>query len=112
MVRTPEHEQGRPIVPGRTATRRRAAELQSSGPFRQYVEQFESGKRENNPLSIAPDSPEFSQADPEGIYQVGSKEIKGYQFSEGVLPVNATPVGRLSFFSRLFLRLGLIHQQK
>jgi hypothetical protein len=112
MVRTPEHEQGRPIFPGRTATRRRAAELQSSGPFKQYVEQFEGSEGKNNHPSIAPDTPEFSQADPEGAYKVGSKEIKGYQFPEGALPANATPVGKLGFFSRLFLKLGLIHQQK
>ena len=110
MVRTPEHEQGRPIFPERTATRRRAVELQSSGPFRPYAKQFEG---ENKHPPTTQNNSDFPQADPERVYTVsGSVKINGYQLPEGVLPINATPISKINFLSRLFLRLGLIHQQK
>lgn len=111
MARTPEYEQGRkPVLPRTTSERRLAVERQRSGPFRQYVEHFEG---ENNHPPRTQNNPDFPQANPETIYEVNALvRIKGYQLPEGVLPINAIPIGRVSFFPRILLKLGLIHRQK
>lgn len=111
MARTPEYERGgEPVLPRTTRERKKAVDRQRSGPFRQYAEQFEG---ENNHPPTTQNNPDFPRANPVTIYRVnGLVEIKGYQFPEGVLPINAIPIGEITFFSRLLLKFGLIRQQK
>ena len=108
MARTPKYEKGETLVsPQRTAERKRAAELQRSGPFRQYAAQFE--KEDNHPDKIINSG--FSKADPHLIYLVNdSIEVIGSEFPEGILPVNAVPLypvppQRESFFSKALSKL-------
>ena len=110
MARVPEYEKGRTVSPRRTAERKRAAEIQRSGPFKQYVEQFEN-KSNSHPQNQ--NSQSLPQANPKTIYEMsGSVKISGDQFPEGVLPANAIPIGKTTFFSRLLSKLGLTRQQK
>ena len=110
MTRIPEYEKGRLVFPRRTVERRQAVGVQRRGPFRQYTEQFER-KNDNPPPKI--NSQSFPQANPHIVYEVsGLVRIRGDQFPEGVLPANAIPFGRTTFFSRLFSKLGLVRQQK
>jgi len=112
MVRIPEYEKGRSVFPRRTATRKQAVVAQRKGSFKQYAEQYE--KKDNRPSPrIRIDNSSFLQADPNTIYRISnSVEVNGYQFPEGVLPINAVPVGEIPFYLKLFLRLGLARRQK
>jgi len=109
MVRIPEYEKGRSVFPRRTAARKQAVVTQRKGPFRQYAEKFE---KKNDSRSPKIDNLNFPQANPKIIYRVNKVKINGDQFPEGVLPTNAIPFGRITFFSRLFSKLGLTRQQK
>lgn len=115
MARTPEYEKGETSVfPQRTAERKRAAKLQKSGPFKQYVAQFE---KENDHQDKIINS-DFPQADPDIIYLVNNKvEVAGSKFPEGILPVNAAPLRpvppqRANFFSKALSKLKKIFQKE
>lgn len=114
MARTPEYEKGETLVfPQRTADRKRAAELQKSGSFRQYVAQFE--KEDNHRDKIINSG--FSKADPHLIYLVNNMvEVTGNEFPEGILPINAVPLcpappQRTNFFSKALSKLKQLFQK-
>ncbi len=115
MARTPEYEKGETLVfPQRTAAKKRVAELQRSGPFRQYTARFEKENNHQNEIING----DFSQADPHLIYLVNNSiEVIGSKFPEGILPVNAAPLRpvppqRVNFFSKALSELKKIFQKK
>jgi len=110
MARTPEFGQGEePVSPRTTKRRKEIVCRQRSGSLREFAEHFEG---EKHPPKIQ-NNPGFPQADPVKIYRVsGLVNIKGYQFPEGVLPINAIPIGEINFFSRLLLKFGLNRQPR
>ena len=83
-----------------------AKERQKSGPFKGLVKQYEEGERNNSSLE------EWLQANPRGYYEIGGEKtvIKGVQFAEGVLPINAKETN-LPFVKKIKLELRLLKEK-
>ncbi len=109
MPRTPEQEKGKKffITPGRSWVRKRIRNVQKSGPFKEFTNRLEPEKEPQQQKS------DFTPADLKTIYKVnGSTKVRGDQFAEGVLPANAIPIGKATFFSKLFSKFRSFFQGK
>ena len=95
--RTPEDDLG-----GQSShLQKEAKRVQGSVPYQKWVASYE-GEKENNGLS----SSTWPEVDPDRCYQVAGKIVKGCEFPDNVLPVNAESVNP-SLVQRIRVELRL-----
>ena len=101
-MRSPENE----LAGHRSRLIKLARERQKSGPFKSLVKHYEEKGKNNSSLE------EWPQANPRGYYKIGGEKtvIKGAQFAEGVLPINAKETN-LPFVKKIKLELRLLKEK-